>query len=79
MNKSCRLRCHKRTMKIILGMSEAPPSGGRPTVLARLEPQYEHDLEVDGHNELLPLPRGREHAMEFGNLLTTRGQTTSIA
>jgi hypothetical protein len=27
---------------------------GRP-ILARLEPEYEYDLDVDGHNELLPL------------------------
>ena len=25
-------------------------------ILARLEPEYEYDLDVDGHNELLPLP-----------------------
>ena len=25
------------------------------TILARLEPDYEYDLDVDGHNELLPL------------------------
>jgi len=24
-------------------------------ILARLEPEYEYDLDVDGHNELLPL------------------------
>jgi hypothetical protein len=24
-------------------------------ILARLEPDYEYDLDVDGHNELLPL------------------------
>jgi hypothetical protein len=23
-------------------------------ILARLEPEYEYDLDVDGHNELLP-------------------------
>jgi hypothetical protein len=34
-------------------------------ILARLEPEYEYDLDVDGHNELLPLPRGGEHAKEF--------------
>ena len=34
-------------------------------ILVRLEPEYEYDLDVDGHNELLPLPRGREHAKEF--------------
>jgi hypothetical protein len=27
---------------------------GRP-ILARFEPVYEYDLDVDGHNELLPL------------------------
>jgi len=25
-------------------------------ILARFEPEYEYDLDVDGHNELLPLP-----------------------
>jgi hypothetical protein len=25
-------------------------------ILARCEPEYEYDLDVDGHNELLPLP-----------------------
>ena len=34
-------------------------------ILARLEPEYEYDLDVDGHNELLPLSQGREHAKEF--------------
>ena len=40
---------------------------GRP-ILARLEPEYEYDLDVDGHNELLPLSQGREHAEEFRQL-----------
>ncbi len=26
------------------------------TILAPFEPEYEYDLDVDGHNELLPLP-----------------------
>ena len=26
-------------------------------ILARSEPEYEYDLDVDGHNELLPLPQ----------------------
>lgn len=34
-------------------------------ILARFEPDYEYDLDVDRHNELLPLPYGREHAKEF--------------
>jgi len=34
-------------------------------ILARYEPDYEYDLDVDGHNELLPLSQGREHAKEF--------------
>lgn len=25
-------------------------------ILVRFEPEYECDLDVDGHNELLPLP-----------------------
>jgi len=34
-------------------------------ILARFEPEYEYDQDVDGHNELLPLPQGSEHAKEF--------------
>jgi hypothetical protein len=35
-------------------------------ILARLEPEYEYDLDVvDRHNELLPLAQDREHAKEF--------------
>jgi hypothetical protein len=33
-------------------------------ILARIEPEYEYDLDVDRHNELLPLSQGREHAEE---------------
>jgi hypothetical protein len=35
------------------------------SILARLEPEYVYDLDVDGHKELLPLSQGREHAKEF--------------
>ena len=34
-------------------------------ILARFEPDYEYDLDVDWHNELLPWSRDREHAKEF--------------
>jgi hypothetical protein len=34
-------------------------------ILARLEPEYEYDLDVDRHNELLPLSQDGEHAKEF--------------
>ena len=34
-------------------------------ILARDEPEYEYDLDVDGHNELLLLSQGRKHAEEF--------------
>ena len=34
-------------------------------ILARLEPEYEYDLDVDRHNQLLPLTQDREHAKEF--------------
>jgi len=37
---------------------------GRP-ILARFEPEYEYDLDVDRHNELLPLSQDGEHAKEF--------------
>ena len=37
-------------------------------ILARDEPEYEYDLDVDGHNELLLPPRGRKHAEEFRQL-----------
>jgi hypothetical protein len=36
-------------------MLEQPSSGRGRAILARLEPDYEYDLDVDGHNELLPL------------------------
>ena len=36
-------------------LDACPADEGRP-ILARLEPVYEYDLDVDGHNELLPLP-----------------------
>jgi len=29
------------------------------TILARSEPEYEYDLDVDGHNELLPPQKSR--------------------
>jgi hypothetical protein len=31
----------------------------------RIEPESEYDLDVDRHNELLPLSQDREHAKEF--------------
>jgi hypothetical protein len=34
-------------------------------ILARFEPEYECDLDVDGHNELLLLSQDRKHAEEF--------------
>jgi hypothetical protein len=34
-------------------------------ILARFEPEYEYDLDVDRHNELLPLSQDGEHAKEF--------------
>jgi hypothetical protein len=34
-------------------------------ILARCEAEYEYDLDVDGHNELLPLLQDREHTKEF--------------
>jgi hypothetical protein len=34
-------------------------------ILARLEPECEYDLDVDRHNELLPLSQDGEHAKEF--------------
>jgi hypothetical protein len=40
-------------------------------ILARLEPEYEYDLDADGHNELLPLSQDRGHVKKFGNLLTS--------
>ncbi len=36
-------------------MLRTPPRGRRPSYLARLKPEYEYDLDVDRHNELLPL------------------------
>ena len=34
-------------------------------ILARYEPEYEYDVDVVGHNELLPLSQDGEHAKEF--------------
>jgi hypothetical protein len=34
-------------------------------ILVRFEPEYEYDLEVDGHNERLPLPKTERQAEEF--------------
>lgn len=47
------------------GILKQLPSGRRPTYSGAMEPEYEYDLDVDRHNELLPLPQGREHAEEF--------------
>ena len=43
---------------------------GRP-ILARIEPQNKYDLDVDRHNELLPVSQDGEHAKNFDNLLTS--------
>ena len=42
------------------------------SILARSEPEYEYDLDVDGHNELLP-PQGVAESTlrNFDNLLTS--------
>jgi len=37
-------------------MLEPRPVDEARAIPARFEPEYEHDLGVDGHNELLPLP-----------------------
>lgn len=34
-------------------------------ILARYEPEYEFDLDVDGHNKLLLLSQDRKQAEEF--------------
>jgi hypothetical protein len=43
---------------------------GRP-ILARFEPVYEYDLDVDGHNELLPCCEAESTLRNFANLLTS--------
>ena len=41
-------------------------------ILARSEPEYEYDLDVDGHNELLPPQEVAESTLRnLGNLLTS--------
>ena len=40
-----------REMEVLLGLRCVDE--GRP-ILARREPEYEYDLDVDRHNELLP-------------------------
>jgi hypothetical protein len=46
-------------------MLEHRQVGEGRSILAPYEPEYEYDLDVDGHNELLPLSQDREHAEEF--------------
>src|SRR6266478_540451 len=47
----------QRTMKILSrgGMLEHRHVDEGRAILARFEPEYEYDLDVDRHNELLPL------------------------
>jgi hypothetical protein len=41
-------------------------------ILARSEPEYEYDLDVDGHNELWPLRAVAESTLRnFDHLLTS--------
>jgi hypothetical protein len=40
-------------------------------MLARSEPDYEYDLDVDRHNELLPRRKTESTLRNFGNLLTS--------
>jgi hypothetical protein len=41
-----------------------PVDKGR-LILVRDEPEYEYDLDIDGHNGLLLLSRDGKHAEEF--------------
>jgi hypothetical protein len=45
---------HENKVEMEVCWSNRQVDEGRP-ILARLEPEYEYDLDVDGHNELLPL------------------------
>jgi hypothetical protein len=55
---------HENDLENEVSWSDRQVDEGR-AILARLEPEYEYDLDVDGHNELLPLSQDREHAKEF--------------
>lgn len=46
-------------------MLEYRQVGEGRAILARLEPEYEYDLDVVRHNELLLLSQDRKHAKEF--------------
>jgi len=58
---------HKRTMK--MGPRRSMLKHHRVDegrfILAQDEPEYEYDLDVEGHNELLLRSQGRKHAAEF--------------
>ena len=57
-------------MEVLLGLRCV--NEGRP-ILARREPEYEYDLDVDRHNELLP-PQSvvaESTLRNFDNLLTS--------
>ena len=45
---------HENKVEKEVSWSSRQVDEGR-AILARLEPDYEYDLDVDGHNELLPL------------------------
>ena len=55
---------HENNLEMEVCWSNRQVDEGRP-ILARLEPEYEYDLDVDRHNELLPLSQDGEHAKEF--------------
>ena len=47
---------HENILEIELCLGVRHVDEGR-FILARYEPEYEYDLDVVGHNELLPLPQ----------------------
>jgi hypothetical protein len=55
---------HENILEKEVCWSDRQVDEGR-SILARFEPEYEYDLDVDRHNELLPLSQDREHAEEF--------------
>jgi hypothetical protein len=44
---------HENNLEKEVGLKYRQVDEGR-AILARLEPEYEYDLDADGHNELLP-------------------------
>ena len=61
---------HENNLETEVCLGHRQVDVGRP-ILARFEPEYEYDLDVDRHNELLPCRKTESTLRNFGNLLTS--------